>query len=53
MVIVYVASVEVVFVTTNDVTSVCVAAGAVYKVVLDVAAAPRYRTVNEFAILSP
>jgi len=51
MVIVYVASVEAVFVTTNDVTSVCVAAGAVYNVVLLVEAAPRNRTVNVFAII--
>lgn len=46
-----VAAVDTVLVTITELTRVVVADGVVYKVVLDVAADPRYKTLNVFAIL--
>jgi len=46
----YVAIAPAVFVTTTELIRVVVAAGVVYRVVLDVAAAPLKRTLNVLAI---
>jgi hypothetical protein len=52
-VMVNVAFVDPVLLMMNVVINVCVADGTVYNVALLVEAAPLYRTVNVFAILSP